>query len=75
MAYLKYGRLRATARGETLYSRWHSPDRRLYTHAETWAIGWDVYHQWWVYEPPLQPLPVQPLTAKDRSVLQNCLPF
>lgn len=67
---------------ETVYSRYRSPDRTLYTYAElhTLMANWRGKHpNWgfWVYSPTAPPpvLPVHALTAQIRDRLVKELPF
>lgn len=79
MAFLKVDK---TQLREPMFSRKHSPDRRLYTYREAVAFaagrnwrGRPVH--WWVYdpEPVLLALPVLPLTPQARDGLERILPF
>lgn len=83
MAWVNVDRTQIT---ETMYSRWHSPDKKLYTRAEIAAIH-DRYSRirsrdgqaharrfvWWHYEPIPPELPVRPLTASARRALERSL--
>ena len=76
MAWVEYGRAVATARQATLYSRYHSPDRRLYTE----TVAREMHRsnpvaEFWVYEPHQLVLPIRPLTAQTRRSLARALPF
>jgi hypothetical protein len=61
---------------EDRYSRYHSPDRRLYTRAEASAIhDRNPRATFWEYKAQLPVLPVQPLTAQATRALEKWLPF
>ena len=82
MAYLNYGTALATARQTVFYSRYHSPNNRLYTEAEVREMREhgprpNEMRSWWIYEPqgPVPLLPTSPLTARARKELGRLLPF
>lgn len=83
MAYVEEGQSLATRRGQNLYSRKYSKDRRLFTFPEAYAfVGARRQRMadlnWWVYLPefpPLLVLPVRPLTPSDLEELERALPF
>ena len=64
---------------ETMFSRYHSPDRNLYTWDQIlpWLERAPTRRKGWAYEPegPMPQLPVQPLSAQARRSLEKALPF